>query len=91
MIRAARVVPAVLAEVIRKAPLCPEKVEFAWRCTVGPAVDRVTEVHLADGGVLQVTAADIHWAHEIKRSARLITRRLASLLGDGIVVRLEVR
>ena len=28
--------PAVVAEVIRKAPLTDEKVAFAWRLAVGP-------------------------------------------------------
>ena len=85
VIRADRVIPAVLAEIIRKAPLSPEKVEFAWRTAVGSAVERVTTVQLDDHGVLHVTAADAHWALEVKRSSKLILRRLAVLLGDGVV------
>lgn len=90
MIRAERVIPAVLAEIIRKAPLCPEKVAFAWRAAVGPAVDRVTHAALGDDGVLRVTAADAQWSREIKRSSRLILKRLEALLGEGTVTRIQV-
>jgi Dna[CI] antecedent, DciA len=79
-----RVIPGVLAEVIRKAPLCQEKVDFAWAHAVGPALQRVTTVRL-DGGVLVVTA-DREWAREIRRSSSMILQRLARLLGDGTVV-----
>ncbi len=89
MIRADRLIPAVLAEVIRKAPLCPEKIEFAWRAAVGAGMDRVTTVRLDDAGVLHVKAADAHWAREVKRSARLIIKRLEGLLGAGVVKKLR--
>ncbi len=89
MIRADRLIPAVLAEVIRKAPLCPEKIEFAWRAAVGTGMDRVTTVRLDDAGVLHVKAADAHWAREVKRSARLIIKRLEGLLGAGVVKKLR--
>jgi hypothetical protein len=91
VIRAERVIPAVLAEVIRKAPLCAEKVEFAWRSAVGAAMHRVTQVHLDDAGVLHVTAADAHWGKEVKRSSRLILTRLETLLGKDVVRRIAVR
>lgn len=89
MIRADRVLPSVLAEVLRKAPLCPEKVDFAWRAAVGPALARATRVDLA-AGVLHVATGDAQWAREIQRSSRLILHRLAALLGDGVVQRIEV-
>lgn len=89
MIRADRLIPAVLAEVIRKAPLCPEKVEFAWRAAVGAAMDRVTTVRLDEGGVLHVNAVDVHWAREVRRSSRLIVKRLEALLGAGVVRKLK--
>lgn len=91
MIRAARVIPAVLAEVIRKAPLCPEKVEFAWRSAVGAVVARATTVRLTDDGVLHVIAADAQWGREVKRSSRLILTRLAPLLGPETVKKITVR
>jgi predicted nucleic acid-binding Zn ribbon protein len=89
LIRADRLIPAVLAEVIRKAPLCPEKVEFAWRAAVGSALDRVTTVRLDDEGVLHVKAADAQWSREVKRSSRLILKRLEGLLGAGVVKKLR--
>lgn len=91
MIRAGRVIPAVLAEVIRKAPLCPEKVDFAWRSAVGGALARATNVRLDDRGVLHVMATDAQWAREVKRSSRLILSRLAPLLGPGVAKKIQVR
>jgi predicted nucleic acid-binding Zn ribbon protein len=90
MTRADRIIPAVLSDVIRKAPLCDEKVEFAWRSAVGPAVARVTHVRLDSRGALHVTAADARWSQEVKRESRLIVARLAALLGDGVVKTLKV-
>jgi predicted nucleic acid-binding Zn ribbon protein len=90
MIRADRVIPAVLSEVIRKAPLCPEKVDFAWRTAVGVSVARVTNVRLDDVGVLHVMAADPHWVREVKRSSRLILARLATLLGPDVAKKIRV-
>jgi predicted nucleic acid-binding Zn ribbon protein len=89
MIRADRVIPSVLASVIRDAPLCPEKVEFAWRSAVGASIARATRVHLADDGVLHVTT-EAEWARELKRSSRLILTRLATLLGTGVAKSIAV-
>ena len=89
MIRARHVIPMVLAEVIRKAPLCPEKVEFAWRNSVGPALQRVTSVRLDDQGVLHVKTADAHWAREVKRARTLLLKRLETMLGPGIVTKIN--
>ena len=89
MIRADRLIPGVLADVVRKAPLCPEKVEFAWRTAVGPALQRVTTVHLDDHGTLHVTAIDAHWGREVRRSSRLILARLETMLGVGTVSRIK--
>jgi predicted nucleic acid-binding Zn ribbon protein len=84
MIRVDRVIPDVLAEVIRKAPLCPEKVAFAWREAVGPAIARASSVRHDEQGVLHITA-DAVWTAEIRRSSKLILARLARLLGTGVV------
>jgi len=88
VVPAYQVIPAVLAEVLRKAPLCPEKVEFAWRAAVGPAVARVTTVSLDGEGVLHVGSNEAHWATEVRRSSPLILARLQSMLGDGVVKRI---
>ena len=81
--------PDALAAVLRKAPLTPEKVAFAWRTAVGPAMDRVTSIELK-GAVLHVTAKDAAWQREVERSAALIHTRLDSLLGTAIVRGLDV-
>ncbi len=82
--------PDALAEVLRKAPLTDEKVTFAWRVAVGPAVHRVTTIELQDR-MLHVRARDASWQREIERSAAVIRARLDSLLGPGIVRGLDVR
>ena len=91
MVPAHKAIPAVLAEVLRKAPLCPEKVEFAWRAAVGSAMARVTRVTLGDDGVLHVTSSEAHWKTEVKRSSKLILARLETMLGAGVVKRLHPR
>jgi len=81
--------PRVLAEILRKAPLTPEKVAFAWRSAVGATVDAVTRVDLVDGTLI-VEAKDARWQQEIQRTAPVIRDRLSTVLGDA-VARLEVR
>ena len=90
MVPAHRIIPGILAQVIRPAPLCPEKVEFAWRTSVGPAVGRATSVHLDDHGVLRVTAQDAQWRREVERSLGLIRSRLEALLGPDAIIRVEI-
>ena len=89
MIPVNHVMPSALADILRRAPLTPEKVAFSWRTAVGPAVDKVTTVELHDG-VLYVRARDAAWQREIERSAALIRSRLDGLLGDHVVRRIEV-
>lgn len=88
MVPAHKAIPAVLAEVLRKAPLCPEKVEFAWRAAVGPAIARATTVSLDGEGVLHVASREAHWTTEVRRSSKLILARLEGLLGPGVVTRI---
>jgi len=75
--------PEALAEILRKAPLTPEKVAFAWRSAVGPSVDNATTVTLREG-VLYVRARDASWQREVERSAALIRARLTALLGNVV-------
>jgi Dna[CI] antecedent, DciA len=79
-----RFLPDALAEILRKVPLTDDKVAFAWRSAVGPAIDRGTTVTLRQG-VLQVTAREAAWGREVERSETLIRARLDSLLGHGVV------
>jgi hypothetical protein len=63
--------------------LTPEKVQFAWRLSVGPAIDRATRVRLA--GATLVVNGEPQWLKEIERSKALIVRRLQRVLGDSVV------
>jgi hypothetical protein len=89
VIKANQVMPAVVAEVIRKAPLTDEKVAFAWRLAVGPAVDKATRVRLGPDGTLYVTAESKAWVDSIRASIGLIRSRLAHFLGDDAIKRLS--
>jgi len=91
VIQANKVMPAVLAEVIRKAPLTDEKVAFAWRLAVGPAVDKATTVRLGSNGTLHVSAESPAWIDAVMKSAGLIRSRLAHYLGDNAVTQISYR
>lgn len=90
MIPVQQVLPGALASVLRRAPLTPEKVAFAWRTAVGAAVDRATGVELR-GSTLVVVVKNQEWRHEIARSLALIHSRLNLVLGDGVVARVELQ
>ena len=77
--------PAVLADVVRKAPLTDEKVAFAWRLAVGPAVGTATTVRLTSSGTLHVSAESPAWLDAVRSSSGLIRSRLAHVLGDDAV------
>jgi hypothetical protein len=85
VIRASDVIPSVLQEVVRNAPLTPEKVAFAWRISVGPAVGKATSVRLGENGLLHVSCDSPAWAAAVRKSVPLIRRRLDGLLGAGAV------
>ena len=82
--------PAIVAEVIRKAPLTDEKVAFAWRLAVGPALGNVTTVRLAPNGTLFVRAEAPAWNDAIGKSLGLIRSRLAHYLGDAAVKSIDL-
>lgn len=89
MIPVSRLVPASVEFVLRQAPLTPEKVEFAWRHVVGPALAKVTTVSL-DGRVLRVTTESAAWQREIEKATAMIRTRMARILGDGVVAGFDV-
>lgn len=91
MIQANKVLPAIVAEVIRKAPMTDEKVAFAWRLAVGPAVGNATTVRLAPNGTLYVKADAPAWNDAIGKSLGIIRSRLAHYLGDSAVKNVEFR
>ena len=84
MVPLTQFIPDALAIVLRKAPLTPEKVAFAWRTAVGASLDQATTIELRDG-VLHVAVKERAWKREVERSAALIRSRLDALLGAGVV------
>lgn len=91
MIPVRQVLPDAVADIIRKAPLTPEKVAFVWRSVVGPAITQATSVSWGEDGVLHVTTKDAAWQREVERSAALIRERLATLLGERVVRYIDVK
>jgi predicted nucleic acid-binding Zn ribbon protein len=79
----------VLPRLLRRAPLTPEKVQFAWRAAVGPQIARATRVELRDGRLL-VSAEDQRWAREVERAAHLILPKVRAMLGDAHVASLSI-
>jgi Dna[CI] antecedent, DciA len=83
-------IPRALAEALRDAPLSAGKVEFVWKASVGTALDRSTAVRL-EAGVLLVDAQTAAWGNEVRRSSKIILRRMQSLLGDDVIREILVR
>ena len=82
---------SAVARLVRPAPLTPEKLAFAWRAAVGPAVSRATRVRLTGLlGVLEVTVDDDRFGDELGRSVPLILGRLQDLLGTDAVCRVDL-
>jgi hypothetical protein len=90
MIPIQHILPTALAEVLRRAPLTPEKVAFAWRASVGPGISKVTTVELR-GQVLHVRAKNASWQREIERSIGIVRSRMEALLGPDVVRDIQVR
>jgi hypothetical protein len=90
MVPAQRVAQGLIASVIRPAPLCDEKVSFAWRTSVGAVMARATSVRLRPDGLLQVTAETPAWTREVERSLGLIRSRLEAFLGPDVIQRVEI-
>jgi hypothetical protein len=91
VIKANQVMPAVVGEVIRKAPLTDEKVAFAWRLAVGPAIAKATTVRLGSDGTLYVSAEAQAWIDSVRASVGLIRSRLAHFLGDDAIKRISYK
>jgi len=80
-----------MAQVIRRAPLTDDKVTFAWRLAVGPAIAKATTVRLVPDGTLHVKAETPAWRSAVRKSASLIQIRMGDLLGEDVIKRLEFR
>ncbi len=83
--------PGVLAEVIRKGPMCDEKVTLAWRLAVGPQIAKVTTVRLVPDGTLHIKTDSQTWIDAVRKSTSLIQIRMGDLLGENLVKKLEFR
>jgi len=83
-------VSSAIARIVRPAPLSDEKVMFAWRVSVGPALARLTRVSLGNDGVLNVVVEDGRWVRELERSSTTILERLRDLLGVDEVRQMDV-
>jgi predicted nucleic acid-binding Zn ribbon protein len=83
-------IPRVLAELLKNAPTSPGKVSFAWQAVVGPAIARMTAVHL-EGTLLLVDTKSSHWTREVGRASPVILSRLQALLGRDTVPELKIR
>ncbi len=86
----AQAIPRVLADLLRTAPSSPGKIDFAWKAAVGPAVARVTHVHL-EGRRLLVDSKTQAWTREVRRSSPVILRRLNAMLGTDTIEEIVVR
>lgn len=91
MIPVKQVSAFVLGSILRRQPLSPAKVTFAWQAAAGAAVARATAVELRADGALEVRAASALWAREIERSRAVLLTRVRALLGEDIVTRIVVR
>ena len=83
------VAQSVVAEIIRRQPLSPEKVGFAWSIAVGPALSRVTTVELRHHHLI-VSPRDARWARELERARDTILARVQLLLGQDEVKGLQI-
>ena len=85
-----QVLPRVLAEIVRIAPLSHGKVDFAWQSAVGAAMSRSSAVRLEDG-VLLVEAQTAQWAAAIMRASPVILSRLRNTLGPEAIREIRLR
>jgi predicted nucleic acid-binding Zn ribbon protein len=86
----AQVIPGVLAEIVRAAPMSHGKIDFAWHTAVGAAMARSSAVRL-ENGVLLVEAQTAQWAAAIMRASPMILSRLRSALGPDVVREIRLR
>ncbi len=84
------VLPAVVRRLLQQGEMSQEKLDFAWRAAVGPAIERATEVRLAADGTVEVRASDATWRRELQHSQSMMLGRLQELLGRQIVKNLKI-
>jgi len=84
------ILPSAVRTILQKGPMSPGKLRLAWRVAVGFAIDRATTVNLLDNGTVEVTAEDLAWRREVRRSHAVILSRLQDLVGAAFVKKLKV-
>ena len=80
----------LIADIVRRQPPSPARTSFAWQLVVGPALARVTSVHM-EGTTLRVAAEDERWLREIARAQATIVPRLQELLGRNAITKISTR
>jgi len=91
MIPVSQLSPSVVIQLVRRQPLSPAKVGFAWRIAAGPALARAATAELREDGTVLVGASSAAWATEVERSRALLLARMQEMLGPEVAVRLAVR
>lgn len=71
--------------------LAATRVFTDWAAVVGPEVAQHCEVTDFSDGIVRVQATSTSWAKELTLLAPRIVGRLNELLGDGSVLRLDIR
>lgn len=84
------VLPAVVRRLLQQGEMSQEKLDFAWRAAVGPAIGRATEVRLGTDGTVEVRASDATWRRELRHSQAMMLGRLQELLGREVVKDLRI-
>lgn len=80
-----------MLDLLRRQPLSPAKVAFAWQTAAGAALARAATAALDADGTLIIKAATAAWAREVERSRDLLLGRLRDILGADVVRRFVVR
>jgi predicted nucleic acid-binding Zn ribbon protein len=97
--RATRDDPSPLADLLGQVvhdqgwddQLAATRVFTDWATIVGPEVAQHSEVIAFEDGVVEIKAASTAWATELKFLAPRIVAKLNAELGDGSVLRIQVR
>ena len=71
--------------------LAATRVFTDWASIVGPEVAQHSEVVGFDDGIVRIQATSTAWARELTLLAPRLVAKLNELLGDGSVIRLDIR
>ena len=91
MIPVKQLTPSVVTDLLRRQPLSPAKVGFAWRIAAGPALARAATAELREDGTIAIRTTTAAWTREVERSRGLLLARMQEMLGPDVATRLVVR